>query len=91
MKTQAYPCTKDFNNIEHITFKDFYKKHLINVNTINWKNVCAYWENIADKDAEPNSTNKIRPKLLEHFKAHFEILNNYYLRKNIEKNTSIGK
>jgi hypothetical protein len=83
-KTKTYSYTKDFNNIEHIAFKDFYKKQLSNIIQIDWINVYNYWNNIADKNAESNSSNKIRPKLLEHLKAHFEIINNYYLRKNIE-------
>lgn len=77
--------------MEHNEFKNFYKNNLLNITTINWKNVYDYWDNIADKNAEPNSIDKIRPKSLDHLKMHFEMLNNYYSRKKIEKNTLTGK
>ena len=39
---------------------------------------------MVDKEATPNSINKIRPKSIKNLQAHFLILNNYYLRKKIE-------
>ena len=88
-KIKTYPVTKDFNSIEHTTFRDFYKKEFldiddININSINWDHVYNYWNNMVDKEAAPNSINKIRPKSIENLQAHFLILNNYYLRKKIE-------
>ena len=93
-RTNIYPTTKNFNNVEHIALKNLYKDQFLgiinDINITNWKCVEDYWKRVVDKDAKSNSTDKIRPKSLEDLKAHLLILENYYLRKKIEENTLIG-
>lgn len=95
LRTNIYPTTKDFNNAEHNILKELYKKEFLgkitNINNaIDWNYVKSYWNSKVDKDAEPNSTNKIRPKSIENLKEHLLILENFYLRKQIEGNTLTG-
>jgi len=90
LRTNTYPTTKVFNKIEHNTLKQLYKQQFLgrttDFNIINWQAVDNYWNNIAGKNANPNSDDKVRPKLLEDIKSHFLIIHNYYLRNQIEGN-----
>src|SRR5436853_264942 len=75
LRTNIYTTTKDFNNIEHNILKELYKKEFLgkitNINNaIDWNYVENYWNSKVDKNAEPNSINKIRPKLIENIKEH---------------------
>jgi hypothetical protein len=45
---------------------------------------------ISDRSADPNSSTSIRPKLKEHLKEHFSVINNFYLRKEIEEKNESG-
>ena len=50
-----------------------------------------HWMDLADKNADSNSSTLIRPKLKEHLKEHFSVINNFYLRKKIEESVEAGK
>lgn len=88
-RTGSYVCTNNFNPNEHNKFKELYKNHLNQINdpkNINWDKVHEHWIDLADKNADSNSSTLIRPKLKEHLKELFSVINNFYLRK---KNRSV--
>ncbi|CAH1768985.1 344_t:CDS:2, partial [Entrophospora sp. SA101] len=92
-RTGGYVCTSNFNSNEHSKFKELYKNHLNQINdpkNINWDKVYEYWMDLADRNADSNSCTLIRPKLKEHLKEHFSVINNFYLQKKIEESVEAG-
>jgi len=95
LRTNIYPTTKNFNNAEHNVLKELYKNEFLGkitniINIIDWNYIKTYWDDKVDNNAESNSTDKIRPKSIENLKEHLLVLENYYLRKQIESNTLTG-
>ena len=91
-RTGSYVYTKNFNTYEHAAYREIYKNelYLVDPKNIKWDKVQEHWMEIADKSADPNSSTSIRPKLKEHLKEHFSIINNFYLRREIEKKNESG-